>query len=584
MKNFSVKGKKWIFKKFDSTDIQKLSEKYSLNEISARLLAIRKKNIENIDLFLNPTIKNLLPNPFSLKDMQKAVERTCLSIDKQQPIGIFGDYDVDGATSTALLSRYFLSINQKINTYIPDRKKEGYGPSVYGFNNLIKLGSKLIFTVDCGTLSHKPIELAKSLKVDVIVLDHHQSDVKLPKAYALINPNRYDDTSNLNYLCAAGVCFVFLIALNKKLRDENWFNKNNIPEPNILNFLDLVSLGTVCDVMPLIGLNRAIVKQGLKIIKKRTNLGLKTLFDLCKIESLPTTYDLGFKLGPRINAGGRVGNSSHGAELLISNDPQKTYQIAISLDKSNRERQSIEMLLYEQIDNEVKKFHNHPVLVISGKNWHEGIIGIVASKIKEKYNKPTILISLKDKLGKGSARSTSGFDIGSQIIKAVQSKILLKGGGHKMAGGFSISERNISIFREELIKNYEKNYFSSIKESSLYLDSIIAPSALNEDFFNEINCLAPFGSGNPEPKFVIENVKVLSTSLIGNSHFKSTLLGKDGSSFLAFAWNAKNTPLEKYLDKNLKKKINIAGNIRLNEWKGNKEVQFIIEDISLSIA
>jgi len=363
----------------------------------------------------------------------------------------------------------------------------------------------------------------------------------------------------------------------------NWFEENNITQPNILDFLDLVSLGTVCDVMPLIGLNRAIVKQGLKIFKKRTNLGLKTLFDLCKIESFPTTYDLGFKLGPRINAGGRVGNSSHGAELLISEDPQTAYQIATSLDKSNKQRQSIEMLLYEQIDNEVKKFHNHPVLVIAGKNWHEGIIGIVASKIKDKYNKPTILISLKNNIGKGSARSTVGFDIGSQIIKSVQTKILLKGGGHKMAGGFTIIENNISIFRDELIKNYEKNFSNSIKESCLYLDSMIAPSALNEDFFNEINSLAPFGAGNSEPKFSIENVKVLSTRLIGNSHSKSILLGNDGSTFTAFAWNVINTPLEKYLDKNLKKKINIAGNIRLNEWNGKKEVQFIIEDISLSI-
>ena len=302
----SVSGKNWVFKKFNSSDVTKFSEIYSLSEIVAKLLSIRKKNIENIDLFLNPKIKNLLPNPLQLKDMNKAVERTYNSIKKKEIIGIFGDYDVDGASSTALLSRYFLSINQKIQTYIPDRQKEGYGPSAEGFNNLIKIGAKIIFTVDCGTLSFEPIKFAQSKNVDVIVLDHHQSDVKLPKAWAIINPNRYDDTSELNYLCAAGVCFIFLVAINKKLRDEDWFNKNKIDEPNILNFLDLVSLGTVCDVVPLIGLNMAIVKQGLKIIKKRSNLGLKTLYDLCKIESQPTTFDLGFKLGPRINAGGRV--------------------------------------------------------------------------------------------------------------------------------------------------------------------------------------------------------------------------------------------------------------------------------------
>ena len=581
--NFSsVSGKGWVFKKFDSSDVTKFIDNYSLTEIAAKLLSIRKKNIDNIELFLDPKIKNLLPNPLLLKDMNNAIERTYLSISRNEAIGIFGDYDVDGASSTALLARYFLSINQKIQTYIPDRHTEGYGPSINGFNQLINNGAKTIYTVDCGTSSFGPIKLAKESKVDVIVLDHHQSDVKLPSAYAIVNPNRFDDTSGLNYLCAAGVCFVFLVALNKKLRDENWFKKNKIDEPNILNFLDLVSLATVCDVVPLIGLNRAIVKQGLKIIKKRSNLGLKTLYDLCKIESQPTTYDLGFKLGPRINAGGRVGKSSHGAELLISKDPARTYQIAIDLDKSNKERQSIEMLLYEKVNSEIKKFHNHPVLVLSGNHWHEGVIGIIASKIKEKYKKPTILISLNNNIGKGSARSVVGFDIGSKIIKAVQSGILEKGGGHKMAGGFTIKKNNIELFRDLLIKDYIKAYSASLDDANLYLDSIIAPTALNENFFKEINFLEPYGSGNYEPKFVIENIKVISSTVVADNHIKSILCGKDGFSFKSFTWNAKNTSLEPFLNKRNKKLFNIAGRIRLNEWRGEKQVEFIIEDISIN--
>ena len=581
--NFSsVSGKGWIFKKYDSSDVTKFIDNYSLTEIAAKLLSIRKKNIDNIELFLDPKIKNLLPNPLLLKDMNNAIERTYLSISRNEAIGIFGDYDVDGASSTALLARYFLSINQKIQTYIPDRHTEGYGPSISGFNQLINNGAKTIYTVDCGTSSFGPIKLAKESKVDVIVLDHHQSDVKLPSAYAIVNPNRFDDTSGLNYLCAAGVCFVFLVALNKKLRDENWFKKNKIDEPNILNFLDLVSLATVCDVVPLIGLNRAIVKQGLKIIKKRSNLGLKTLYDLCKIESQPTTYDLGFKLGPRINAGGRVGKSSHGAELLISKDPARTYQIAIDLDKSNKERQSIEMLLYEKVNSEIKKFHNHPVLVLSGKHWHEGVLGIIASKIKEKYKKPTILISLNNNIGKGSARSVVGFDIGSRIIKAVQSGIVEKGGGHKMAGGFTIKKDNIELLRDLLIKDYIKAYSASLDDANLYLDSIIAPTALNENFFKEINFLAPYGSGNYEPKFVIENIKVISSTVVADNHIKSILCGKDGFSFKSFTWNAKNTSLEPFLNKRNKKLFNIAGRIRLNEWRGEKQVEFIIDDISIN--
>jgi len=578
----SVSGKNWLFKKFDSSDITKFSESYALTEIVAKLLSIRKKNIDNINLFLNPKIKNLLPNPLHLKDMKSAIDKACSNIVKKELIGIFGDYDVDGASSTALLARYFSSLNQSIQIYIPDRQKEGYGPSIEGFNILMRQGAKTIFTVDCGTLAFEPIKVAQKANVDIIVLDHHQSDIKLPNACAIVNPNRYDDTSGLNYLCAAGVCFVFLVGLNKKLRDMNWFKKNKINEPNILNFLDLVSLGTVCDVVPLIGLNRAIVKQGLKIIKKRSNLGLKTLYDLSKIESQPTAYDLGFKLGPKINAGGRVGKSSHGAELLISNDPQKAYKIAIDLDKSNKERQSIELMLSEQVNSKVIKYLNHPVLVIAGNNWHEGVIGIVASRIKEKYNKPTILISLNKNIGKGSARSVAGFDIGSLIIKAVQSSILEKGGGHKMAGGFTLREENIPIFRDFLIRNFEKKCSGYSKDVNLYLDSIVAPSALNEDFFQEVNCLAPYGSGNSEPKFVIEDIKVVSSNIVANNHIKSILRGKDGSTFKAFAWNAKDSPLEPFLNKKNKKSISIAGKMRLNEWKGKKNIEFMIDDISVN--
>ena len=577
----SVSGKNWVFKKFNSSDIKIYSEDYSLSEIVAKLLSIRKKNIEDIGLFLNPTIKNLLPNPLCLKDMDNATERTYQSIKRSELIGIFGDYDVDGATSTALLTRYFLSINQKIKTYIPDRKREGYGPSIEGFNNLIKLGTKIIFTVDCGTLSFEPVKIAQSQNIDVIVLDHHQSDLKLPNACAIVNPNRYDDTSKLNYLCAAGVCFIFLAALNKKLRDRNWFEEEKINEPNILNFLDLVSLGTVCDVVPLVDLNRAIVTQGLKVLKKRSNLGLKTLYDLCKIESQPTTYHLGYILGPRINAGGRVGKSSHGAELLASDDPQRTYQIANDLNKSNKERQSIELMLSEQVNTEVKNFQNDPVLVLTGNSWHEGIIGIVASRIKEKYNKPTILISTNESSGKGSARSIYGFDIGTQIIKATQLGIIEKGGGHKMAGGFTIKKENIPLFRDFLIKNFKKSKLSSSKIVNLYLDSIIAPSALNEEFYSEIERLAPFGSGNSEPKFVIENLQVITSDLVADKHIKTVLHAKDGSVIKSIAFNAKDSPLELYLNKKNKKKFNIAGIMNLNEWRGKKSVEFIIEDISL---
>ena len=573
MKSSSITGKKWIFKKFENSDVKNYSENYHLKEIVARLIAIRKNNIDDINLFLNPKIKNSLPNPFELKDMNKAVERTYESILKRDTIGVFGDYDVDGASSAALLVKYFLSISQSIETYVPN---------VNAFNNLISNGSNLIFTVDCGTLSHEPINIAKEKKIDVIVLDHHKSDTNLPNAYAIVNPNRYDDDSKLNYLCAAGVCFVFLVALNNKLRKANWFKSNEINEPNILDFLDLVALATVCDVVPLIKLNRALVKQGLAVLRKRTNLGLKTLYDLCNIQSKPTTYDLGFALGPRINAGGRVGKSSHGMNLLISQDPEKAYKIALDLEKYNTERKSIEFDLTNKIFSQTKNYHNHSVLVLSGNNWHEGVVGIVAARIKEKYNKPTILISLEKNIGKGSARSIIGFDIGAQIIKAVQLKILKKGGGHNMAGGFTIEKKNIDKFRDFLIKSFERSHTNNFDSFNLYLDSIIAPSAINENFYNDIEILEPFGSGNNEPKFVVEQLKVIKSDIVGNNHIKSLLSGKDGTIFKSIAWNAVNSPLEKILNRKNKKLFNAAGKMKLNEWQGQKNIEFIIEDISIN--
>ena len=578
----SVLGKDWISKNYNEETASFLKENFSLSEILSRLIAIRNIKMEEVKLFLNPRIKNLLPNPFILKDMEKAVNRTIKAISKKEKIGIFGDYDVDGATSTAILGNYFTEINQDIEIYIPDRKTEGYGPSRQGFEKLISNGVKLIFTVDCGTMSFDTIDFSQKKNIDVLVLDHHQSELKLPNAFSIVNPNRYDDKSNLNYLCAAGVCFMFLVALNKKLRDLEWFVKNNKKEPNLINFLDLVSLGTICDVVPLTGLNRAIVSQGLEILKKKSNLGLKTLKNICGIESNITTYHLGYILGPRINAGGRVGKCSHGANLLLSKDSKETFKIASELETFNEERKLIETNMLNNIENTISIDSNEPTIVLSGHNWHGGVIGIIASRLKEKYNKPTIIISVEKGLGRASARSVLGFDIGTLIISAVQKNILKKGGGHKMAAGFTIEENKIEEF-----KNFINNRFSKVKKNLeknniLFFDSKISPSALNEDFFSEINSLSPFGSGNPEPRFVIENLKLLKSSIVGEKHIKALLSAPDGSVIKSVTFNAVKTNLETYLLSKNQKKINIVGKLSLNEWKGQKNVEFIIDDISVN--
>ena len=582
MNSLSVSGKNWILKKFNQADILFFKENFLLDEITAKLLSIRDIQKKDVNSFLNPSIKNFLPNPNVLLDMEKSSLRTIESIKNNDKIGIFGDYDVDGATSTALLGKYFDHLDVEYKTYIPDRKTEGYGPSIKGFKELIDYGVKIIFTVDCGTLSFDAIEYAKNKKIDVIILDHHQSEINLPKAYSIVNPNRIDDKSNLQYLCAVGVSFMFLVSLNKSLRSIQWFEMKNKSEPNLLNYLDLVSLGTVCDVVPLVGLNRALVKQGLKILRFKKNLGLKTLLDICKIESNPSIYHLGFVLGPRINAGGRVGKCSHGANLLLNKNPKETFKLAIELNQFNKERQMLEKDLLEKILVESKNYSNDPVIILEGNNWHEGVIGIVAARLKDKFNKPTIIISINNKLGKASARSIVGFDIGSVILAATQEKILIKGGGHKMAGGFSIKVSNIKKFKEFVFNKYRGINIDLSVEKPLLIDCKIAPSAVNLDFYEKVNILSPFGSGNPEPKFYIENLKPVNSKVVGERHIKSVLIGPEGSSIKTIAFNAVDNELGAYLLKKKSSIFNIAGKLSLNEWRGQKNVEFIIDDISVN--
>ena len=582
MNSISISGKNWILKKFNEEEISYIKTNFLLDEITSKLLSIRKIKREDIKSFLNPSIKNYLPNPNTLVDMEKATLRTVKSINRKEKIGIFGDYDVDGATSTALLGKYFAELKVPYEIYIPDRKKEGYGPTIKSFEKLINNGVKIIFTVDCGTLSFDPIDYAKKRDVDVIVLDHHQSEVNLPKAFSVINPNRLDDKSNLQYLCAAGVSFMFLVSVNRALRLNGWFKNNNISEPDLIHYLDLVSLGTVCDVVPLIGLNRAIVKQGLKILKLKKNLGLKTLLDICNIESNPSIYHLGYMLGPRINAGGRVGKCSHGANLLLNSNPKHAFKLASELDQYNKERQLIEKDLLQKILSETKDYSKEPVLILSGNNWHEGVIGIVAARLKDKLNKPVIIISLERDIGKASARSIVGFDIGSVIIAATQEKILMKGGGHKMAGGFSINIKNIQKFKDFVFRKFRNINEDLTSEKPLFFDSIISSTAINLEFYKKINLLAPFGSGNSEPRFIIEELKTVNGKIVGEKHIKSVLVGKDGSSIKTIAFNAIDNDLGAYLLKKNNKLFNIAGKLSLNDWKGQSNVEFIIDDISVN--
>ncbi|MEK9717054.1 MAG: single-stranded-DNA-specific exonuclease RecJ [Pelagibacteraceae bacterium] len=578
MSNHSVQGKEWVLKEYDKNLVELISKNYNLDFFISKLLAIKNINTNDIDNFLNPRIKNFLPNPYIFKDMKKGLTLLSEHIKKNNKICIFGDYDVDGATSSSMMSRYlkFLSINHLV--FIPDRQKDGYGPSIATFENIINQNVSLIIALDCGTTSFEAIDFAKSKNIDVIVIDHHKSQENFPKADAIINPNRVDENGDYYYLCAAGVLFIFLVGLNSFLRETNFFSENKTSEPDLLNFLDLVMMGTVCDVVPLINLNRAFVNQGLKIASKRENLGLKTLVDFSKIKKKLSTYEVGYVLGPKINAGGRIGKSKLGYNLLTTDDAESAYLISSELDSLNMKRKDLEKKILDEAIILAEKNINDPIIFLVKNDWHEGLIGIVASRLKDHFHKPTFIISQSGNLCKGSARSVYGFDIGMAITKCKQMNIILKGGGHPMAGGFSLSDNQLENFKNELITTFKK-YKKNTENTILYIDSYLDSSAINQDLVNKLDCLEPYGSGNREPLFAFENFEVSKVIETNNNHVKVVL--KKGNFYLdAISFNSKNTDIGNYL-MNYKKSFNVAGKIKLNEWNDRSKIELIVEDIQL---
>ena len=578
MNNHSVQGKEWVLKDFDKNLAEYISKEYDLDFLTSRLLANRNIHQKNIENFLNPKIKNFLPNPYNFKDMGKGLETISRHIKNKNKICIFGDYDVDGATSSGIMSKYLEQLNIDHFVFIPDRQKDGYGPSVKTFTNIINKNVNLIIALDCGTTSFEAIEYARSKNIDVVVIDHHKSQETFPAANAIINPNRIDETGDYYYLCAAGVLFIFLVGLNKILREDYYFNKAKVQEPNLLDLLDLVMMGTVCDVVPLIDLNRAFVYQGLKVASKRHNLGLKTLVDYSKIKKKLSTYEVGYVLGPKINAGGRIGKSELGYNLLTTNNAETAYLISSELESLNLKRKDIEKKIVEEAISISEKNNDEPIVFLSKNDWHEGLIGIVASRLKDHFNKPSFIISQKGEDCKGSARSIFGFDVGMAITKCKQLNIITKGGGHPMAGGFSLKSGKLEIFKSELIKLFlklKKNKDNNIIEIDSYLES----SAINDELIEKLNHLEPYGSGNREPIFGFEKFKVSKVIETNNNHVK-VVLNKGNFYIDAISFNSKNKDLGNYL-MNFKKEFNLVAKVKLNEWNGKSKIELIIDDIQL---
>ena len=585
----SALGINWQQKEYDQRLALAISQKTDLSQNLGKLLATKNIALDQVENFLNPTIKATLPDPFSLLDMDVAVIKIIQSIKKRKKIVIFGDYDVDGATSSALLKRFFKMTGIEAEVYIPDRIAEGYGPNSNALLALKKNGADLVITVDCGTVAFEPLETASKAGLDIIVVDHHLGALEKPKAIAIINPNRLDETFEHKNLAAVGMCFLLCVGINKILKEEDYYKKNQLEEPKLLSLLDLVALGTVCDVVPLTGINRSFVYQGLKVMKNRQNMGIRQLCDIANLDEKPNSYHLGFVLGPRINAGGRVGESALGAQLLSSQDEKETIEIAKKLNLYNQQRKNIEKTVLEeaiaQIENNKTNKSSSIIFAVS-QDWHPGVIGIVASRIKELYEKPTAIISLKDNIGKASCRSVNGVDFGSAIVQAKVEGLLIDGGGHAMAGGFSVEKNKIDDLHKffniklgESVEIYSQN-------KARYFSETLDINSANLNLAKEISMLEPYGSANPKPRFMIKDLLIVQADIIGSDskHVRCIFSSKNLSGWEGkingIAFGAMENNIGKILiSKNKTQKVHVIGQVNINSWMGNKNLQILIEDI-----
>lgn len=576
--NSSALGREWIQRHFDERDALAIGQRNNLDSIVAQLISARGIKCEDADTFLSPTLKDLLPNPSDFKDMDVCVDRIINAIQGKEKITIYGDYDVDGATSTSLFLRFFRMVCVEVGFYIPDRKIEGYGPNIEAFRKLKAEGVDLIITVDCGTVSYAQIQYAKEIGLDVIVVDHHAGEPELPNCVGVINPNRFDEDSPYTYLAAVGVSFLVCIAINRQLRSLDFFTTK--AEPNLISLLDVVALGTVCDVVPLVGLNRAFVAQGLKILQSRQNTGIRMLVDSCGIDKKINTYHLGYVIGPRINAGGRVGTSTLGTQLLSSDNLEVVAPIVEQLNAFNEERKIIQDEVLQAALAQVDEAE--PIIIVHGDGWHQGVIGIVAGRLKETFNRPTFVISFLGEEGKASGRSIPGFDMGQVIHHACQKSVLVQGGGHPMAGGFSVMKHKLEDLKLLMKELFYKKLNDAHLKPQLELDGVLTLQSASLNLIESIEQVGPFGSGNPAPKFAFKDVQISYSKIVGEKHVKCSLLNPHSQESVdAMAFNAMDTDLGPFLLKNTKTAINLAGSIKINSWGGKERVSITIDDASL---
>jgi single-stranded-DNA-specific exonuclease len=554
---------------------------YMPDDLVTQLLMARGCSREMVEPHRNPTIRHFMPDPSIFQDMDAAADRLADAVQRREDVRIFGDYDVDGATSAALLIRLLGDLGLVARPYIPDRLMEGYGPSGEALVRLAGEGASLIVTVDCGAQAFEALEMARGVGVDVVVVDHHKCAAQLPLALALVNPNRLDESEEgrtHGHLAAVGVAFLLGAALIRTLRARGWFATR--AEPRIMELLDIVALGTVADVAQLKGLNRAFVAQGLKVMAGRRNIGLAALMDASRLTRAPLCHDLGFALGPRINAGGRVGKADLGVRLLTTDDPVEAAQIAAELDRLNEERRAIEGGVQEEAEALLAAQGNRAVAVIAGQGWHPGVIGIVAGRIKEKAGRPAIIIALDEAgVGKGSGRSIAGVDLGAAVMAAKDMGLLVAGGGHAMAAGLTIAADRIDAFADFLDERLAAGVARARDDRALLIDAVLAPSGVNPDFVAAIEAGGPYGMGWPAPRIAAGPMRVVKADVVGNGHLRAIMAGDDGRSIKTIAFRQAESALgQAILGAPSHRRLWVAGRAKIDDWGPRPAAELHLED------
>ena len=550
------------------------------DDIVHQLLLSRGVAAEDIERHRQPTLRNFLPDPSLFRDMDVAADRIAQAVLAGETITIYGDYDVDGATSSALLIRLLRDLGVEAGYYIPDRLLEGYGPSGEALVRLGQSGSSLIVTVDCGAMAHEALAMAHDAGIDVIVVDHHKCSAELPKTVALVNPNRLDeedDAAAHGHLAAVGVAFLLGIALVRTLRQRGFFAGRK--EPDLLALLDVVALGTVADVAALHGLNRAFVAQGLKVMARRDNIGMSALIDASRLKRSPACSDLGFALGPRINAGGRVGESTLGVRLLTTRDPEEARTIAAQLSALNDERRAIEAEVQEAAEQQIAAQHNRAVHLVAGEGWHPGVIGIVAGRIKEKTGKPAVVIALDGDTGKGSGRSISGVDLGAAIIRARGEGLLVAGGGHAMAAGLTVDADKVDRLADWLDHTLEGHVARASATRDMALDIAVAPGGLTSELVNSLEEAGPYGVGWPGPRVAVGPVRLVKCDIVGTDHVRLIAAGDDGKSFKGIAFRAAESDMgQALLHGSRGRRLWLAGRVKIDDWGNRPQAELHLED------